>query len=1354
MIKYLVIIFLFISSICYGQTEPSGFPTQFNTGWQQWGYQQSTKGTIIATRDTLWIPRYCGTMVLWPHAGVDTAYWMWDCIKWKKISTASDIVAPVWGNITGTLSNQTDLQNALNLKLNIADTANKWVQNVYARNDSLFKFKNGAETFIDLMTIYANNGLSKSGDTVQIGAPNTSGSPLLSNRWINTATFKLTVQGATSTSGNVFEGINTGSGTGVYGSSINEYGVLGNSDNLYAVYGVSGTSNAIRGWTTNGNTAAYFEQTASSTNTVTPTLQIKRTTSGTAAAGIGSSIEWYIEKDNGANNTQSHTLRSILTTATSGAEVGQFELYGVNNATLARKFAITGAGQWVWDGYPALTAQVDSTTYKPVAIDASGNVVKMAGWTGGGGGVALNNIGAGFRWLATPGGNFKSVSNGYGIKWDSTSTANTLTAKVDTIELASKWGLEDLVWKRKGVVLSPSASAPDLNNFQEPSVIREGNPIILTSETTVFKMWWTRGWNTVGICYAESVDGRNWTQYSGNPIIANYARSSIIKDGSTYVIYAVPGVTGPRVDRFTSTDGVTFSLINTGVITQGTAGQWNDGGVFNSWVIKDGSTYRMLVDGLSNTTQSYADGYYTSSDGITWTPYASNPVTYITGAYFTKIGSEFWLWGHAAPPGTVLLPTDAYRAHSSDMINWTYDPIPYNSTFHRYTDDEGADSSRGQVADLNLLTVGDSVYMFYSATRDGDQQSGKLQIKLAVAEMPFANLIATRENADRFRTFETSNRDIYYPFGNVGFGASKVRPTFPVDVETNIRSDAGFVSWNQSVGTADAALIGYNLYHRAVSPIWRLIDTTNHGMGIQYGSNDIRVMTTITVNTSSPTITVLGTFRRTDTTFSWVGRTLLGNGATDDGVSVLNVNGPIKFNGNLTELGTINGLRVWKGANAGGDNAAVGNGLAASTTSDRNAVIGMQSLFSITTGSFNSALGAYTLQNLTSGNFNTGAGDVTLGSLLTGSSNSAFGRASFNPLQDGDGNSGLGTNSGRSVVHGSNNTAIGLAAMYTDGTTASTDVTGSVALGYNAQVTQNNSGVLGGLDANGFGMRWGIGKTAPLAWLHLPRGKTTAGFAPLKIDSGALLTTPEAYAIEVDGDSIYWTNRALDRIALNRTGSGSVTTLYTGDGTLAGNRTITASNNNLTFSDLNTLKTSFDLFVQARADGGVPYSTLIDAGGFGRWQLGYTPTAGVYSKGSAIMIDTNNNVGLGTFLPSSAPLYATGNSAYANGFQSQSGNFYRVDNVTSDQTIGLTQNYFNIDATSGNITITLPAASTAFGGVIGIDYIFKRIDNSGNSVTIQRAGSDTIDGATSFTLTTQWESKNLRATSTSTWNIY
>jgi hypothetical protein len=392
---------------------------------------------MVMGGDTFAIPR-------WPaikYKDGDNRWYGYHGTRWRAFLTGLDTVS-----LSNRINAAVITLNNIGTGFRLLATPGGNIKTIAASNTVIWDSTSNANSLtakVDTSVIatqfdisLVNSGLSRRGDTTQLGSVNTTNNPLNHNTWINTGGFKLTVQGSTG-SGNVLEGINLGSGTGVYGSSVSEYGVLGGSTSLYGVYGTSTTSNAIRGWTTNGNTAAYFEGTAASTNTVIPTVQIKRTTSGTAAAGIGSSIEYYVEKDNGANNSVSNSLRSLLTTATSGAEVSQFEIYGVNAAALARKAAIAGSGQWTWDGYPALTAQVDSTTYKPIAIDGSGNVVKMAGWTGDGSAV-LNNIGTGFAWAATPGGNIKRAANSNTILWDSTSTANSLTAKVDTSLIATQ----------------------------------------------------------------------------------------------------------------------------------------------------------------------------------------------------------------------------------------------------------------------------------------------------------------------------------------------------------------------------------------------------------------------------------------------------------------------------------------------------------------------------------------------------------------------------------------------------------------------------------------------------------------------------------------------------------------------------------------------------------------------------------------------------------------------------------------------------------------------------------------------------------------------------------------------------
>jgi hypothetical protein len=73
---------------------------------------------------------------------------------------------------------------------------------------------------------------------------------------------------------------------------------------------------------------------------------------------------------------------------------------------------------------------------------------------------------------------------------------------------------------------------------------------------------------------------------------------------------------------------------------------------------------------------------------------------------------------------------------------------------------------------------------------------------------------------------------------------------------------------------------------------------------------------------------------------------------------------------------------------------------------------------------------------------------------------------------------------------------------------------------------------------------------------------------------------------------------------------------------------------------------------------------------------------------------------------------------------------------TANYTVATSDTVILADATSGSVTITLPTASSASG----YRFFVKRIDNSGNSVTVQRSSSDTIDGAINQTLGLQYMS--------------
>jgi len=71
--------------------------------------------------------------------------------------------------------------------------------------------------------------------------------------------------------------------------------------------------------------------------------------------------------------------------------------------------------------------------------------------------------------------------------------------------------------------------------------------------------------------------------------------------------------------------------------------------------------------------------------------------------------------------------------------------------------------------------------------------------------------------------------------------------------------------------------------------------------------------------------------------------------------------------------------------------------------------------------------------------------------------------------------------------------------------------------------------------------------------------------------------------------------------------------------------------------------------------------------------------------------------------------------------------------VTQNYTVLATDHMIFVNASGGNVTITLPTAS----GIIGRQYIIKRVDSSVNSVTIDPNASETIEGSSSKSLTDQ-----------------
>jgi hypothetical protein len=84
--------------------------------------------------------------------------------------------------------------------------------------------------------------------------------------------------------------------------------------------------------------------------------------------------------------------------------------------------------------------------------------------------------------------------------------------------------------------------------------------------------------------------------------------------------------------------------------------------------------------------------------------------------------------------------------------------------------------------------------------------------------------------------------------------------------------------------------------------------------------------------------------------------------------------------------------------------------------------------------------------------------------------------------------------------------------------------------------------------------------------------------------------------------------------------------------------------------------------------------------------------------------------------------------------QSKSAN-KSTQSVSANYSITTSDNVVKVDASSGAITVTLPSAV----GINGQQFNIKAMDISGGNVTVATTSSQTIDGGTTATLTTQYE---------------
>lgn len=248
-------------------------------------------------------------------------------------------------------------------------------------------YYNGA-TWVPFGAVTASNGLSASAGNVTLG-----GSALSGNTSITTSAFSLTIPSSNTT--NTLSVTNSSTGTAISASSTNGTGIVG-ATNAVAGYGVQGQSfnngYGIAGVATSGGAgvlgesdgsgyAIQVQQNAAATNTIIGVGLFQRQTTGTAAAGIGGSLDYRIETSNGITNTAG-ALKMYLSDAVQATRAANF-IIALNTGTSQNDrltLANTGAlrlhtyGAGTFTGTPTFTLQVD----------ASGNIIEGAVGSGTG----------------------------------------------------------------------------------------------------------------------------------------------------------------------------------------------------------------------------------------------------------------------------------------------------------------------------------------------------------------------------------------------------------------------------------------------------------------------------------------------------------------------------------------------------------------------------------------------------------------------------------------------------------------------------------------------------------------------------------------------------------------------------------------------------------------------------------------------------------------------------------------------------------------------------------------------------------------------------------------------------------
>jgi hypothetical protein len=288
---------------------------------------------------------------------------------------------------------------------------------------------------------------------------------------------------------------------------------------------------------------------------------------------------------------------------------------------------------------------------------------------------------------------------------------------------------QDGIWTKQGIVIP--ANTADLTSgwgCANPSqIIYEGNAQLLSGN--VYKMWFA-SWGANAVGYAESSDGLNWTRKSTAVSGVTGIDPGVIKNGSTYWMYATTSATPGPIAAYTSSDGITWTQQSSNI---GVGSAF----FFTPVAIVGGTFYAFTSPGASNHT-------WTSTDGTTWTDQgaATGPPGFMCGG-FAQVGATYYVWCQTFPPGKTD-GTEIARYKSTSLTGpWTLDV----HSAHVTQPFESVNTFTGQCVPGGIIDIGGTAHL-YATECPGDAASPAIyQIGLLTAPSSISGIVLHPEDA-------------------------------------------------------------------------------------------------------------------------------------------------------------------------------------------------------------------------------------------------------------------------------------------------------------------------------------------------------------------------------------------------------------------------------------------------------------------------------------------------------------------------------------------------------------------------------------------------------------------------------